>query len=160
MTKEVNLNWDLARTTTAQRHSQRGHVHPPANVMSRRGFARTAAGAAAGALLGAGMMPPLARAEEKGSSSPLPIPVGTPFLGGGFHVFGPAAFDPIDAQPATITDFNGFVGLAYLSGTVNETNRHTGTVRTLPFVDSDMRFMSGVYRGVDNRIHQGAFALV
>jgi hypothetical protein len=30
----------------------------------------------------------------------------------------------------------------------------------LPFVDSDMRFMKGVFRGTDGRIHQGAFALV
>jgi hypothetical protein len=154
------LNLNLAKMMITQCHRHNGHVHSSPDVLSRRGFARIAAGAAASAALGAGMMPTLAGAEEKGPSSPIPIPNGTPVLGGAFHVFGPAAFDPPDAQPATITDFNGFVGLAYISGTVSETNRHTGAVRSLPFVDSDMRFMTGVYRGADNRIHQGAFAFV
>jgi len=36
----------------------------------------------------------------------------------------------------------------------------TGEVLTLPFVNSDMRFMKGVFRGTDERIHHGAFALV
>ncbi len=81
-------------------------------------------------------------------------------MGGAFHVFAPALPDPIDAEPATITDFNGFDGLAYISGTVTQTNTATDEVRTLPFVDSDMRFMKGVFRGTDGRIHRGAFALV
>ena len=70
------------------------------------------------------------------------------------------SFDPIDAEPSTITDFNGFVGLAYINGTVTRTNTKTHEVRVLPTLFSDMRFMSGVYRGVDNRLHQGAFALI
>ena len=76
------------------------------------------------------------------------------------HVFGPATIDPADAEPATITDFNGFVGLAYISGTVTQTNTATGEVLTLPFVDSDMRFMTGVFRDTDGKLQQGAFALV
>jgi hypothetical protein len=87
-------------------------------------------------------------------------------LGGTFHVFGPGptgvagALDPIDAEPITVNDFNGFAGLSYISGTVTQTNTSTGEVLTLPFLTSDMRFMKGVYRGTDGRIHQGAFALV
>ena len=80
-----------------------------------------------------------------------------------FHVFGPTpdgSFDPIDAEPITITDFRGFVGLAYIDGTVQRTNKHTGEVRTLRMIGSDMRFMAGIYRGVDGRIHEGAFAEV
>ena len=128
--------------------------------MSRRQFARTTAGAAVvGATLGSGLWRPRA-AEAKGSFQPIPIPGGSPVLGGDFHFFGPAAIDPIDAEPATITDFNGFFGLAYISGTVTRTNTATGEVLTLPFVDSDMRFMKGVFRGTDGQIHQGAFALV
>ena len=128
--------------------------------MSRRQFARRAAGAAVfGATLGAGLWRPgVARAD--GSAQPKPIPGGTPNLGGFFHVFGPAAGDPPDAEPATITDFNGFVGLSYISGTVVQTNMSTGKVLTLPFLGSDMRFMKGVFRGTDGRAHQGAFALV
>jgi hypothetical protein len=77
-------------------------------------------------------------------------------------VFAPGlpGVDPVDAQPSTITDFKGFVGLAYISGMVTRTNTATGEERTLPFVNSDMRFMKGIFRGTDGRIHQGAFALV
>jgi hypothetical protein len=75
-------------------------------------------------------------------------------------VFGPALSDPVDAEPSTITDFNGFVGLAYISGTVTRTNTATGEVLTSPFVNSDMCFMKGVFRGTDGRLHHGAFAFV
>jgi hypothetical protein len=97
---------------------------------------------------------------EAASFAPVPIPGGSPFLGGAYHVFGPAAFDPIDAEPITITNLNGFVGLAYISGMVTQTNTRTGEVLRLPFVNSDMRFMQGDFRGTDGRVHQGAFAFV
>jgi len=84
----------------------------------------------------------------------------SPFLGGSFHVFGPNSIDPIDAEPITITNFNGFVGLAYPSGMVTRTNTQTGETLRLPFINADMRFMQGVFRGADGRIHQGTFALV
>jgi hypothetical protein len=86
--------------------------------------------------------------------------VGSPVLGGAYHVFGPAAFDPIDAEPVTITNLDASVGLAYVSGMVTQTNTKTGEVVRLPFVDSDMRFMQGVFRGTDGKVHQGAFAFV
>jgi hypothetical protein len=79
---------------------------------------------------------------------------------GFYHVFGPspaAGGDPIDSEPATITNFNGFVGLAYVSGNVTQTNTETGEDNLFPFVDSDMRFMSGTFVGKE---HQAAFALV
>ncbi len=169
------MNWELARKVSAQFHDHRhaGHAHPWPNVVSRRGFARTAAGVAAGAAFSAGVwIPGLAEAKEKDekekekekkSSQPVPIRGASPKLGGNFHVFGPTpdgSFDPIDAEPSTITDFNGFVGLAYISGTVQRTNKRTREVRTLPMISSDMRFMTGVFRGVDGRFHRGAFALV
>lgn len=75
-------------------------------------------------------------------------------------MFGPAAFDPIDAEPVTITNLNAAVGLAYVSGMVTQTNTKTGEVLRLPFVDSDMRFMQGVFRGADGKVHPGAFAFV
>jgi hypothetical protein len=128
--------------------------------MSRRQFTRTAAGAAAfGAVLGSGLSwPGLALTRQ--SHEPKPIPGGTPVLGGAFHVFGPGLLDPADAEPSSITDFNGFIGLAFISGMVTRTNTKTGEVRTLPFVNSDMRFMKGVFKGTDGRTHQGAFAFV
>ena len=44
-------------------------------------------------------------------------------MGGDFHFFGPAlpGLDPVDAEPITITNFDGFVGLAYPSGKVTRT---------------------------------------
>ena len=132
--------------------------------MSRRQFARTAAGAAVvGATLGSGLWGP-GVAKADGSFQPIPIPGGQPGFvspsGEQFHVFGFASILNDDAEPATITDFYVFVGVAIISGTVTRTNTATGEVLTLPFVNSDMRFMKGVFRGTDGRIHQGAFALV
>ena len=145
-------------------HVHSGHAHLRRRAMSRRQFARTAAGAAvAGATLGSGLWRP-GVAQADGSSQPNPIPGGSPALNPPdqilFHVFGPGSIDPADAEPVTITDFNGFMGLAYISGTVTQTNTATGEILTLPFVESDMRFMKGVFRGTDGRVHQGAFALV
>jgi hypothetical protein len=137
-------------------------VHLWSHAMSRRQFVRAALGTfATGAAFSAGFMKPVLAFGGQGSSvEPLPIPAG----GRDFRVFGPGptgvGLDPIDAEPATITDFNGFLGLAYLNGTVTQTNTATGEVKTLPFLLSDMRFMKGVFQGTDGRIHQGAFALV
>lgn len=72
----------------------------------------------------------------------------------------PAGLDPIDAEPATISDFNGFVGLAYISGTVTRRTRSTGETVELPFLGSDMRFMAGVYRGVDGRVRRATFGFI
>ena len=128
--------------------------------MSRRQFARTAAGAAAaGAVFGLGT----SRAAASAPGDPVPIPGGEPKIGGMFHVFGPTpdgSLSPIDAEPITITNFNGFVGLAYINGIAQRTNKRTGKIEMLPMILSDMRFMTGVYRGADERIHQGAFAFV
>lgn len=127
--------------------------------MSRRRFAGATAGSALlGALGGELWRPTLVAAGA--SFAPVPIPGGSPALGGSYHVFGPAAFDPVDAEPITITNLNGFVGLAYISGMVTQTNTKTGEMTRLPFVDSDMRFMQGDVRGTDGRVHQGAFAFV
>jgi len=150
--------WKMGGKLTAQTP---GPIHQQINLpqgMSRRGFTRTAGGAAVLASTVGLWKPTLAQAKEW--SDPQHLPGGTPVLGGGFHVFGPAAFDPVDAEPAKITDFNGFVGLAYISGMVTQTNNKTGEKLRLPFVESDMRFMQGVYKGQDGRMHQGALALV
>lgn len=126
--------------------------------VSRRQFTRTVAGGAFAAAVGSRLWNP--SLVEAASFAPVPIPGGSPALGGAYHVFGPAAFDPIDAEPITITNLNASVGLAYVSGMVTRTNTKTGEVVRLPFVDSDMRFMQGVFRGTDGKVHQGAFAFV
>jgi hypothetical protein len=131
-----------------------------ATRMTRRQFARAAVGTAVlGGALGSGLLR-TGLADTRASFAPVPIPGGTPAGGGAFHVFGPAAGDPIDAEPATITNLNGFVGLAYISGMVTQTNTRSGEILRLPFVNTDMRFMQGDFRGADGRIHHATFALV
>jgi hypothetical protein len=76
------------------------------STVSRRGFMRFGASAlAAGALVGRGLRRPLLASAP---ADPVPIPLGS----FGFHVNAPAFFDPEDADPVTITNFNGFSGLA------------------------------------------------
>jgi hypothetical protein len=146
--------------------------------VTRRQFARAVAGAAVlgGALESGFLRPGLADtrtavldgafesgffrpalAETKWSFAPVPIPGG--FLPGLFHVFGPNPSEP-DLEPSTITNMNGFVGLASLDGMVTQTNTKTGRTLRLPFTNSDMRFMQGEFRGADGEIHNGTFALV
>ena len=128
-------------------------------ALSRRQFLKTAGAAMLGSALAPGLLRP-SPVPAQGPGSPVYIPGGTPVLGGAFHVFGPGLIDPDDTEPSSITDFNGFVGLAYITGTVTRTNTVTNEVRSLPFLFSDMRFMKGVFRGQDGRMHNGAFAFV
>ena len=129
-------------------------LHHTATRISRRQFARITGGTA----LAGALQPAISGAS--GSFAPVPIPGGSPVIGGAYHVFGPAAIDPVDAEPSSITNHNGFVGLAYPSGMVTRTNTKTGDIQRYPFLDADMRFMEGVFRGTDGRVHQGAFAFV
>jgi hypothetical protein len=144
-------------------HVHAGLARVGRRAMSRREFARRVTGAAVvGATLGSGLWRP-ALADRKGPLVPVPIPGGSPALNPPdeilFHVFGPASIDPADAEPVTITNFNGFMGLAYISGMVTRTKTGEKPQR-FPFVDSDMRFMTGAFQGMDGRVQRGAFALV
>ena len=127
--------------------------------LTRRRFVGSAAGTAVlGGMLGSGLFRLGLAAPKAASFAPVPIPGG--FDGGGlYHVFGPNPSDP-DLEPSTITNMNGFVGLAYLDGMVTQTDTTTGTTQRFPFVNTDMRFMQGNFQGADGRIHQGTFALV
>jgi len=89
---------------------------------------------------------------------PIPVP-GSPLFAP-FSLWAPAAFDSIDADPITIANFDGVAGLAYVNGLVTRTNTVTGDQDVFPFNDADMRFMQGVYRGVDGRPRQGTFGFV
>jgi hypothetical protein len=93
--------------------------------------------------------------------NPLPIPGGQPIpnpFGGPdvHHQFpGPAdATGPVGGDPSLITDFNGFIGVARVQGTGRD-----GSGNSL-LRDADLRFMKGVYQGVDGDIHQATFAFV
>jgi hypothetical protein len=97
------------------------------------------------------------------SVAPLPIPGGVldpnPFGGPAvhFHLPGPADSatpDKIGGDPSSIDDFNGFVGVAHVQGTGMDNNGN-------PLLwDVDIRFMQGVYQGVDGNLHRGTFAFV
>ena len=131
--------------------------------MSRRQFLKSAGATLLGAGLGAAFgssIWPTHVASAHGSHEPVPIPGGTPVLGGGYHVFGPGTIDPPDAEPSSITDFNGFVGIGFINGTVTRTNIQTGEVSILPMIASDMRFMKGEFRGMDGQFHNGTFGFV
>jgi len=97
------------------------------------------------------------------SVAPLPIPGGVlvpnPFGGPDvhFHKPGPADSatpDKIGGDPSSIGDFNGFVGVAHVQGTGTDNAGNT------LLWDVDIRFMKGVYQGVDGNLHRGAFAFV
>jgi hypothetical protein len=112
--------------------------------VSRRQIIQTAAGGSA-AMLGSGLLlPRVAQAAAPSGAAPRPIPE-VIFPDAPFHVLGPGS-----EEPSTIYDFNGFVGATEIQG--------TGTGGLL--FDVDMRFMQGVYVGVDGRVHQDTFGFV
>jgi hypothetical protein len=122
----------------------RGHAHFWERALSRRQIIKSAAGGTAVAI-GTGLLRPgMAQAAPKLSADPKPIPE-TLFPGAPFHILSPDS-----EEPSAIYDFNGFVGATEIQG--------TGTDGLL--FDVDMRFMQGVYVGVDDRVHQGTFGFV
>ena len=128
--------------------SHHAHAH---HSLSRRAFMGSMAGVA-GTALGAGLLPSTVLAS--GSSDPKPTTNQITIAGVTFSVtfFGPGI------DPASITDFNGFVGVADVQGTGTATNPD-GSTETLLF-DTDVRFMSGVYVGQDGQVHKGQFGFV
>jgi hypothetical protein len=143
---------DTARLAELQ--ALRAPDHHVKHVLSRRAFLGGTAGVTA-ATVGTGLLRPTAAFAAK-PLNPAPKPTTAVLNIGGtdFHVT-PFA-DGVD--PSSITDFNGFVGVAEVQGTGTATNPD-GTTETLVF-DTDMRFMSGVYVGQDDKVHKGAFGFV
>ena len=93
--------------------------------------------------------------------APLPISGGlipNPFGGPDVHQNLPGPADStvpgVGGEPSTITDFNGFVGVAHVQGTGTDGHGHT------LLWDADLRFMQGDYRGVDGHLHKGTFAFL
>lgn len=120
-----------------------GHAHFWERALSRRAAIKTTAGGAA-VMLGSGILNPvLARADADTDVNPRPIPETIP--GTPFHILLPG-----QGEPATITDFNGFVGITEIQG--------TGSGGLL--FDADVRFMQGLYVGVDGKKHHGTFSFI
>jgi hypothetical protein len=144
---------DSARLDFLRQQSPRADRHVR-HVLSRRAFLGGTAGATA-ATLGAGLLHPTgALAAPRCNFAPRPTVNSVTQNGQDFHLtfFGPGM------DPSTVTDFNGFVGVADVQGTGTGTNPD-GTTETLLF-DTDMRFMSGVYIGQDGRVHKGTIGFV
>lgn len=169
MTIRLNENWQglLERgSPSGFSRPHVGHQHFWERAISRRQFVKTATGATAAAFaLGAGLVRPgqaLAGADDPTSrrrpSDPRPIPGGIRPLGQDtelFHFFLPGPGN----EPSSITDFKGFIGLSNVRGMGTGHNTVTNTTERLIY-DVDMRFMQGLYVGVDGHRHRGTFGFI
>jgi hypothetical protein len=87
-----------------------------------------------------------------------PLPIPAEVIAPGIHAFLPGPADapltmlPFGREPSTITDFTGFVGVVHVQGKGTPTGA-TGTDALSTLYDVDLRFMQGVYRGVDGGFH-------
>jgi hypothetical protein len=142
----------------------RAHAHFWQRALARRAFIRVAAGTA-GLALGSGLWTPLLAqaAAPSSGAAPKPIPGGGQPFGPGtevFHNYAPPVDPQIGGLPwpeldmAQITDFDGAIGVARIVGTGKLTQG--GVTTTAPY-DADMRFMQGLYVGLDGNHHQGTF---
>jgi hypothetical protein len=114
-------------------------------------------------LLSGGLSPTLV---ALGGATPLPIPLpqalaANPF--GGPDIYqnfqGPADADPhvtplLGNEPNQITNFNGFYGGARVQGT------GTGSDGKTYLWDADLRFMQGVYQGLNGQQYHATFVEV
>lgn len=128
-----------------------GHRHFWQRALSRRQFLEASAAATGAAMAAPLWVPVLAEASSSVDANPIPE---TLFGTTPFHVLLPGT-----GEPGTITDFNGVLGLAAVSGTGTGTNTDTGESTRLVF-DADMRFMQGQYIGVKGQNHEGTFVFV
>jgi hypothetical protein len=118
--------------------------------LTRRGLVGVGAAAAGAALL----RPAAALANPHIDDSPNPTTNKFEVNGLTFSLtsFGPGV------DPSSITDFNGFVGVADVQGTGTAHNPD-GSTETLLY-DTDMRFMTGTYVGKDGQNYKGTFGFV
>jgi hypothetical protein len=165
------MNVQSIRTRQMAGLPTRPRSHVP---LTRRQFLKvgtaTAAAAMAGNLGRVNAAGVLAAPLSAQPGDPRPIPYGTPLLFPNptiFHVEAPGyplpnpPFDtnPATNNPATITDFNGFVGLVYVGGYGTHHDLQTDQTKRL-YWEVDMRFMVGEYVGLDGRHHHGTIGFV
>lgn len=149
------------RGVAACPHPHHDSVSP--GGISRRGFLRGAVGTAAlGAAAGTGLLGTTGvLASGPGIGLVLPIPTTVEFFPGvKSHVQAPPFLAGPDSDPATVTNFTGVSGIAFIDGLVDRRNRRTGETRTLPFRFNDMRFMQGKFRGRDGHVRDATFAFI
>lgn len=158
---ELPLSWDRLRERAGLEVIARlpdgqevwGHRHFWQRALTRRQVVKGALGAAGLMAASAAWAPALASDD-----TPLPIRGGIQPFGPGtpvFHLFlpGPAA------EPSTIRNIMGLVGVAAVAGTGTGTNTATGATTRYAF-DTDVRFIKGTYIPADGKRHTGTFAFI
>jgi hypothetical protein len=148
-----------------------GPTLPDASTISRRGFVKTAATAAAG-VTGAALAKPARTAawtcdhHRRAVVPPKPIPGGVTLPSGTqIHVWpagDPAVSLPFthsrlrgfDVDPSTITDFRGFSAIAYHAGTA------TGSDGATYNLETHMTVQRGRYIASDGTRRFGTFAFI
>ena len=89
--------------------------------------------------------------HAQAGSDPVPIP-------GGFHFFAPGpprlGYRGLDVEASTITNFQGDVALAYLTGTARSAEGQNF------LLGADMRVFSGDYVAADGISRRGVFGFV
>jgi hypothetical protein len=129
------------------RSLQPGHRHAP----SRRQFLAAGAGLGAAGFLGAQVIGAGPALAAQGAGDPRPIPGGIQPFGPGTEVF--HLFLPGTGEPSTITDFNGFVGVAQIDGV------GAGDNAGLSF-EVDNRFITGEYIALNGRHFEATFGFL
>jgi hypothetical protein len=124
-----------------------GHRHAP----SRRRFLAAGAGLGALGFLGAQTVAAGPALAARRVGDPRPIPGGIQPFGPGTEVF--HVFFPGTGEPNTITDFNGFAGVANIDGV------GAGDNAGLSF-DVDNRFITGEYIALDGRHFKATFGFL
>jgi len=85
------------------------------------------------------------------NAEPVPIP-------GGAHLFSPGprslGLMGLHVEPSSISDFQGVVALAYLSGSATDGESHRYDLAV------DLRIMSGDYVAADGSAQTGTFAFI
>ena len=108
-----------------------------------------------GGVAGLGLLDP-SRVLGSAVAAPRPIP-------GGFDLsFNPVPSDPfihvlppsVGFEMSSITDFNGVIGASETQGSAQGSDGSTYDF------DCDMRFMRGVYVGLDRRLHNASFGFI
>lgn len=139
-----------------------GHVHALPGL-TRRSFLQGAAGATAlGVVVGSGALRPQ-RVEAAGPGIGLAEPIPSTieiFPGVESHVLAPPFLFGPDSDASTVYNFEGAVGIAFISGMVERRNRRTKQTETLPYIFNDMRFMQGQFQGRDGHVRGATFALI
>jgi len=129
------------------RQLEPGHRHAP----SRRRFLTAGAGLGAAGFFGTQVIGAGPAFAARRAGDPRPIPGGIQPFGPGTEVF--HVFFPGEGEPNTITDFNGFVGVAHITGV------GAGAGANLSF-DVDNRFITGEYIALNGQHFNATFGFL